>query len=123
MQHKTTLGLYGQDLIERYLHKQNFVILAKNFRQFEGEVDLIAAKGSLIVFVEVKTRTSSEIDPAEVITASKQRKIARAAAVFLSKKENYEEYVCRFDVAIVSCNTDTPHISYIADAFQVDEYV
>jgi putative endonuclease len=124
MNERTTLGIYGEQLVADYLQNQKFAVVAKNFRKRDGEVDLIARRGSLTVFVEVKTRSSQRIDPAEVITISKQRKIARAAAFFMTQETVHldREYDCRFDVAIVSFETDKPSIMYIADAFQVEEY-
>lgn len=123
MHNKSQLGLYGQQVVEHYLCAQQFAIVHRNFRRFEGEVDLIARKGSLLIFVEVKTRNGSQmIDPTEVITRSKQRKIAHAAAHFLHQMNTDNEYDCRFDVAIVSCQTAKPTVSYIPDAFQAEEY-
>jgi putative endonuclease len=121
MNQRAHVGAYGEQLVCGYLQKQNFVILAKNFRKRNGEVDLIARKGTLIVFVEVKARTHNNVDSAEIITLSKQRKIAYAAASFMLEKIS-DLCVCRFDVALVALDMPKPIITYIADAFQAEEY-
>jgi putative endonuclease len=121
MNRRITLGTYGEQLVSQYLQQQQFKIIATNFRKRDGEVDLIARKGSLTVFVEVKTRNDECIDPSEIITVSKQRKIGRAAAFFMMQDTETIDYDCRFDVAIVSFEAAQPIITYIADAFQVDE--
>jgi putative endonuclease len=112
------LGSYGEKVVERYLEQEQFTILAKNFRKRDGEVDLIARKGLLTIFVEVKTRHTHSVDPTEIITPAKQRKIARAAAFFTAQEDC--DYVCRFDVAVVTVESSGPSIMYIADAFQAE---
>src|SRR5882757_315125 len=56
------LGRHGEDLAHRYLRNLGLLIVARNWRppQGGGEIDLVACDGDMLVFVEVKTRTSDE---------------------------------------------------------------
>ena len=120
MNTKKRIGTTGEQYVADYLIARNFTVLAQNFRKRDGEVDLIARKGDLAVFVEVKTRHNPLIDPAEVITRTKQRRIIRAAQSFIAYSLT-DDVVCRFDVALVFFTNNDLTVSYIADAFQADE--
>lgn len=116
-------GDYGEKIVADYLIKRNFTILGTNFRIRGGEVDIIARSGNTVVFVEVKTRKNPLIDPAEVITRSKQKKIIYATQVYCAQKKlDNQNVMYRFDVALVSCSNTQHHIDYIENAFQVDDY-
>lgn len=107
------LGIAGEQQVQTYLKNQGFLIKACNYRQAFGEVDIIAQKKELLIFVEVKARTNAQFDLSEVITKSKQRKIILCAHHYMSTQELYEVNA-RFDVALVDGN----RITYIPDAFQ-----
>ena len=118
MDTRKNLGAHGEQAVVTYLQKHQFTILATNFRIHGGEVDIIAQHQNTIVFVEVKTRRNPLIDPAEVITLSKQKKIIFAARMFLMQHAyDTDSFVCRFDVALVNAG-EMPRISYIPNAFQ-----
>ncbi|MDF2654299.1 MAG: YraN family protein [Bacillota bacterium] len=79
-----SLGTWGEDLAERYLKKEGFLILERNYRCRIGELDLIALDGSCIVFVEVKTRQNQSFGlPCEAVNQEKIRHIRRTAAYYL----------------------------------------
>ncbi len=59
MNKKQKIGLYGEELAEKFFLKKDYKILEKRFQTRFGEIDLIIGKGEVIVFVEVKTRTSN----------------------------------------------------------------
>src|SRR5436190_22771436 len=100
MDYRREKGRQGELLVARYLEQRGYIIIKHNFRQRFGEVDVIAQKGDTIAFVEVKWRRNPLIDPAEIISFSKQKKIATVAKLFLSQHTN-GEVVCRFDVALI----------------------
>jgi len=121
---RAALGLKGEQAVVSYLCAQQCTIMTTNFRVHGGEVDIIAKKDNVLMFVEVKTRNNPLIDPAEVITTSKQKKIMHAAQFFLiTNKLNTDDYTCRFDVALVSFVHNKADIAYIPDAFQEPNYV
>ena len=117
----TALGTQAELLIAQHLKQQGFTILAHNYTQRCGEIDLIAQKKELLVFVEVKCRRSNYFDMAEVVTRSKQKKIIRTAQYFLCATKR-EESVCQFDVALVTYTPDNKsEITYIPHAFTAQD--
>lgn len=111
---KVTIGAKGETCIAQYLEKNGFSILKRNFTVRAGEVDIIASKNELVVFVEVKTRSHVYFNTSEVITRSKQKKIVLAAKTFLIQN-NFQDKVYRFDVALVE--KQSVEITYIPNAF------
>ena len=110
------LGKQGEDLVAHNLEQNGFSILARNYRKRYGEIDVIATKGDLLVFIEVKTRRNPLFDTTEVITPRKQQKMIMVAKEFLASHAITDK-ACRFDVAILEKQKDTLHITYIENAF------
>ncbi len=112
------IGDLGENLTAQHLEKQGFKIIDRNYRRRFGEIDLIATKKDVLVFVEVKMRRNPLFDPTEVITRSKQKKLIMTAKDYLARHDHTDKG-CRFDVAIVTQQGDSePEISYIEDAFR-----
>jgi len=105
-------GTEGEQLVAAELKKQGFVVEHKNYRKPYGEIDLIASKKDLLVFVEVKRRTRAPFALGQLITPSKQKKIILVAQEYIARY-NHEEKYCRFDVALLVGKK----ITYIPDAF------
>ena len=77
-------------------------MVERNWRCREGEIDLIARKGTTVVFCEVKTRSSDAFGtPAEAVTAAKRARIRRLATIWLSRQTDRRRGRIRFDVAAV----------------------
>ena len=94
---KRELGRFGEEKAARWLRLRGYRILETNYSCRGGEIDLIARRGSYIVFVEVKLRKSADFAPArEFVTAAKQQRIRSTAALWLSQHET--ELQPRFDV-------------------------
>lgn len=105
-------GKTGEALAARYLQKQGYEILASNYRYKKAEIDLITRQGKLIVFVEVKLRTSLDYGlPEQAVTPQKQALILLAAENYLV--ENNLDNDIRFD--IISIIND--EIDHFEDAF------
>lgn len=111
---KRALGDAGEAHITHKLEARGFTILARNYTIRGGEIDIIALKDELVLFIEVKTRTRSDFALSEVITPSKQKKIIFAARYFLAT-QNITDKVCRFDVALVEGSDKKT--TYIPNAF------
>jgi len=109
------LGNRGEQAVAHYLVQRGFTILVRNYRQRYGEIDIIAQKNDIIAFVEVKTRRTAPFDTGQVITHNKQRKIIMTAKQYLTSIP--EEVVGRFDVALLEYADESPHITYIENAF------
>jgi putative endonuclease len=111
------LGDRGEREAARFLRRKGLRILLRGYRTDQGEVDLIARDGEVVVFVEVKSRRQGS--PAEAVTPEKQRRLTLAALHFL-KKHGLLEQPCRFDVvAIVWPEGRRPDsIEHLVNAFE-----
>jgi putative endonuclease len=90
----------GEERAAAYLASKGLVILARNYRARVGEIDVIAQEGDVLVFVEVRLRSSGSFGGAlESITPHKQRRIRMAANLYLSKLRRAPR--CRFDVVLI----------------------
>ena len=112
------LGNLGENIVADCLKKDGFKILIQNYQTRRGEIDIIVTKDDLLCFVEVKTRNNNEVSMYEIVTYTKQRKIAKAALDFLRHHRQYLQYVCRFDVALY--DLQTKQISIIPNAFYAE---
>lgn len=79
--HNRALGRYGEELAARYLTAQGLVLLDRNWRGQDGELDLVLREGDTLVVCEVKTRTSHDHGtPHEAVTPAKLARLRRLAA-------------------------------------------
>lgn len=114
------LGRWGEALVAADLKRKGWRILARNFRCRMGELDVVAAKGDILAFVEVKLRKDDRFGaPRAFVTAGKQRRLRAAALYFLQRHQSGLQP--RFDVAEVYApqgeRTPKPIIEYIENAF------
>jgi len=115
------VGDYGESLAENYLVSIGFVILDTKFKCKIGEIDLICKDGNYIVFVEVKSRYSSQFGtPADSVTYKKQKKIFKTAQFYIIRYMLHNNNF-RFDVVEVLLNSSDNkfNISLIKNAFQL----
>ena len=112
-------GDRGERAAVRYLRRQGYRVLARQARNRLGEIDIIATDGDWIVFVEVKTRTTTDKGhPVEAVTRDKQRQLTRAALVWL-KSRGWLERRCRFDVIAITWRSgQQPFIEHFPAAFE-----
>lgn len=96
--HKHKLGVQGENAASSYLLKKGYQILDRNFRIRGGEVDIIALKENVVVFVEVKTRENTAFGgPIVAVTPKKLHDIRRTAEFYLHIHPNLP-YSYRIDV-------------------------
>ena len=96
--YKQKFGKYGEEFATEYLKKNKYKILERNYKNRYGEIDIIASKNKVTVFVEVKTRFSSSYgSPYEAVDFYKRRRITNSAKAYLVKKGQFYSDV-RFDV-------------------------
>lgn len=110
------IGQRGEQAVAKYLVQKGFAILAHNYRQRCGEIDLIAQLGEVLCFVEIKTRTTEHFPISQVVTKAKQQKIIKTAKWYILTNK-ISNKVLRFDVAIVTGSVDTFTIRYLPNAF------
>lgn len=92
-------GLMAEMRAALHLRRQGFEVLASRYKTPCGEIDLVAKKGKLLVFVEVKKR-KSEQEAAEAIDSRNQKRVADAAALYLQEYPDYNDCDMRFDAII-----------------------
>ncbi|MGZ5033276.1 MAG: YraN family protein [Usitatibacter sp.] len=108
-------GGEAEEEAARFLARQGLEIVRRNYRTRQGEIDLIARDGAVLVFVEVRLRTSERYGGAlGSIHARKRRRIEAAARHFLMRFER--EPACRFDVVTL----DGREATWLRGAFEVD---
>lgn len=118
---KKLFGKFGEDAAAKYLVRRFYKIVERNYRKRSAEVDIIAKKGGVLCFVEVKTRSSCAFGtPKEAVDFKKQQKIILGAQNYLAQT-NWQGEV-RFDVAEVYARKTkfgfkTYKINYIKNAF------
>jgi putative endonuclease len=110
------LGLSAETLVAWHYRVRGFLVVARRFRSPVGEIDLVARRGRLLVFVEVKARSRPE-DGLEAVNRAARRRIAAAAERFVARHPGLAGHDRRFDVAVVSPRR-WPVI--VADAFPAD---
>ena len=92
------LGLLGEELAEKRLRASGYAILDRNWRTREGEIDIVAREGDVIVFVEVRARRTDTFGlPEESITFRKKERLLKAALAYIEEKGLFE-LDCRFDL-------------------------
>lgn len=115
---KQTTGILGENLAAESLQNKGFTIIVRNFRYRRGELDLIAKKDNVLVFVEVKTRSQTGYGMPETFVDQRKRKeIIRTAQAYLEESKHGGEI--RFDIVSVLLDTKNgkPEIHHIEDAF------
>ena len=118
-----SLGGRGEDAAARHLEAMGYTIRTRNYRKRFGEVDIVAEKDGVWIFVEVKTRSSDRCGtPAEAVDARKQRKICAAALSYISEYGK-DGQGARFDVIEVYVGKGGLEIVHIPDAFLYEDPV
>ena len=111
-------GRMGEDLAHRYLRARGCTIVARNYRprSGHGEIDLVARRGDLLVFVEVKTRSSADYGSPERAVDSEKRAALEQAARDYARRVNVPWSQTRFDIVSIVLGRK-PRIEWIPDAF------
>ncbi|MFT3662770.1 MAG: YraN family protein [Gordonia sp. (in: high G+C Gram-positive bacteria)] len=105
------VGRIGEDLAAEYAESLGWRILERNWRTRYGELDLIAADGTTLVIVEVKTRASHTFtDPVAAVTTGKLRRMRLLARQWLAARPEGAPWweVIRFDAVSVQLDLDHP---------------
>ncbi len=115
---RVSLGRYGEQLALEALEKAGYTRVQSNYRCPFGEIDLIARDGETLVFIEIKSRSGSNLAEAkEAVTPRKQKRIARVALHYM-KSRGCMETRARFDVVAVGFGEGGPIVEVIKNAFE-----
>ena len=110
-------GALGEEAAAELLRKAGYRIVARNHRCSRGEVDVIAEKGDLLVFVEVRTRATAAFGgPEETVGTRKQRRVVAAARDYLAQRRGPPK-AARFDVIAVVDGPAGPALTHFENAF------
>jgi putative endonuclease len=114
---RRALGREGEAQAAAHLEREGYRIVARNVRADGVEIDLVAARGRLVVFVEVKARRSRRQGPAEgAVDRRKQARLVRGARAWLATHGRPGQRV-RFDVVAVEAGPGGPTLRHWPGAF------
>ena len=117
---RLALGAAGEACAALHLRRRGFRILARNLRSGGVEIDMIAARGALVIFVEVKTRRSRRAGlPEEAVDARKQKRLVAGAAAWLREHPGVAARI-RFDVITCEANGDDFLVRHLEGAFDAN---
>ncbi len=106
------------------LRLKGYRIEARNWRCRQGELDIVARRGGLLVFVEVKTRRNRIAgSPAEAVDRRKQDRLVRLARAYLACRRGGANDDCRFDIVAVELGGLLPRWRHLPAAFRADGLV
>lgn len=115
---RLALGRWGEEEAAHFLARDGWTIVARNVRTPVGELDIVARRKKLLVFIEVKTRRTLAFGtPQEAVGAHKRRQIVRSAQWYLAEQPALRALQLRFDVIAVLAQNGTAEIEHIPDAF------
>jgi putative endonuclease len=114
---RSRLGEHAEDQCAAYLERAGYRVCERNWWVREGELDIVAERGELLCFVEVRMRTSAVFgDPSLTVTREKQRRVVRAALRYLQRWPAPRRMV-RFDVMTVLGRGKDAVIEHLPGAF------
>ena len=110
------LGRLGENIAKDFLKQRGFIIIAMNWRHLHYEIDIIARHQNILVFVEVKTRSTFKYGfRDESIDHKKENRLREAAEIYIEHKDLHNEI--RFDIVSIVKNNFEEKVYHITDAF------
>lgn len=108
---KRSVGTKYESIAAEYLSQHGYKIIERNYRNPHGEIDILMEKDAMLIFVEVKFRSSNKYGiPLEAVDIWKQRRISKAALYYYSTHGYFENIACRFDVIAIYGDGTIEHI-------------
>lgn len=107
---KRRFGDAGEKIAEKYLLEKGYEIIDRNYRKPYGEIDLIAKKDKMLVFIEVKTRDRKHLYnflPEQSVNRSKTRKIKKVCRVYLLEKHYRPDQEWQIDILAISIDMES----------------
>ena len=123
MNARQQFGRAAEEVAARYLTRSGWLLLGRNVRVGRGELDIIARRGGVLAFVEVKARRSARCGaPEDAVSWHKRRQVARLAELWLAARPWALRGVLdvRFDVIAVDAASQPPSVRHLAGAFTAD---
>ena len=117
-----SLGARGEKIAIKFLKKNGYKILRRNYNNKFGEIDVIGYDHGTVSFIEVKTRLSESFGPPELaVTQTKKNHIIKTAQRYITDNK-LEDVCCRFDVISVRLSNDdkSQEVSLLKNAFTLN---
>lgn len=108
-------GKIAETIAAEFLITQGYTVRERNWRCGHLEIDIIAQKENIIVFVEVKARNGKYSDPLDAVDNKKIKRITNAANGYISSLQY--DFDCRFDIIAITGNEKDYSLEHIEDAF------
>ncbi|MBL7927394.1 MAG: YraN family protein [Bacteroidia bacterium] len=111
-----SLGNEGENTALQFLKNKGYQIIATNYRYLKAEIDIIAQWKQQLIFIEVKTRSSSVFGmPQDAVGIKKQKLMIEAAHNYILQNQLRNE--ARFDVVAIIKTKSGTEIIHVEDAF------
>jgi putative endonuclease len=111
-------GMAAEDRACRHLEGEGFAVLERNYRSPGGEIDIVARRGDLLAFVEVRSREDCAFGaPEETVGPVKRLRIVAAARRYLSEARPDSWREARFDVIAIEGTGETAALRHYPAAF------
>src|SRR3989338_2174950 len=107
---KREFGDVGEKIAEKYLQEKGYAIIVRNYRKTYGEIDLIAKKDNMLVFIEVKTRDMKYVQhflPEQSVNRSKMQKLRKVCQVYLLENHCSLNQEWQIDIIAIAINRET----------------
>ena len=115
---KDLLGRRGEDLAARFITEAGYLVVDRNWRCSQGEIDIVAVDGADTVFVEVKTRSSVAFGhPFEAITPQKLARIRRLASAWCAVNPGHHHSIRIDAISVIAPSDGIPEIDHLTRVF------
>lgn len=123
MKSNSAIGKAGEDAACRYLQEQGYMILSRNFKCKNGEIDIIAFIDDCVHFVEVKARKDLAYGmPSEAVDFRKKRHIIKSAQQYIYVNKKYMDCDMQIDVIEIIYSTRGENINHLENAVWQEEF-
>ncbi len=96
-------GKKGEDIACKYLEEKGYLVIERNYRTKDGEIDIIARDGDIIVFTEVKCWQTIPVSEAEFsINMIKKKRMINSAMQYVFENKNFSSFDIRFDFIFIN---------------------
>lgn len=114
MTRRQDVGRWGEEVAAQYLLERGYEIVARNVRTPHGEIDLLARRDGMLIFIEVKARASSSLGPPEISVASRKQAHMVACAEYYAQQNGVDHW--QIDVVSVEDRPGAPVITHFENA-------
>lgn len=93
-------GHRAETLCKLLLRLKGYKIIATRYKTHQGEIDIVATRGKVLAFIEVKSRPNI-LAAHEAVSMQQQERLCRTGALFHAHNRGYSHYIMRFDIMLI----------------------